>query len=64
MAMSIFPLDMTPITENLSVIAAEVQPLIVNLASDENLRGRNSDALDSYLPHTILTKLKIQPNHL
>ncbi|KAK6596351.1 hypothetical protein H4I95_10267 [Botrytis cinerea] len=38
MAMSIFPLDMTPITENLSVIAAEVQPLIVNLASDENLR--------------------------
>ncbi|TEY73296.1 hypothetical protein BOTCAL_0080g00240 [Botryotinia calthae] len=38
MAMSIFPLHMTTITENLSVIAAEIQPLIVNLASDKNLR--------------------------
>ncbi|TGO24644.1 hypothetical protein BPAE_0098g00340 [Botrytis paeoniae] len=38
MAMPVFPLDMTPITKNLSVSAAEVQPLISNSASDKNLR--------------------------
>ncbi|TGO63136.1 hypothetical protein BCON_0015g00650 [Botryotinia convoluta] len=38
MAMPVFPPDMTPITKNLSVSAAEVQTLIGNSASDKNLR--------------------------
>ncbi|KAF5872255.1 putative transcription factor cys6 protein [Botrytis fragariae] len=38
MAMPVFPLDVTPITKNLSVSALEVQPLIGNSASDKNLR--------------------------
>ncbi|TGO72621.1 hypothetical protein BELL_0434g00020 [Botrytis elliptica] len=49
MTMPVFPLDMALSTRIMSVSAAEVWPLIGNLASDSNLRGRNPDALDFYL---------------
>ncbi|KAF7882140.1 hypothetical protein EAF00_011656 [Botryotinia globosa] len=38
MATPVFPLDVTPLTNNMSVSSAKVQPLIGNSASDNNLR--------------------------
>ncbi|KAF7947485.1 hypothetical protein EAE96_008572 [Botrytis aclada] len=60
MATPVFPSDMTPTTENLAVSAAEVQPLIGNSASDENLR----DSIKSPIMTPTIEELASHPSNL